>query len=107
MADPVSWKVVERGWKVVGSDGEELGTVHDVVGDANADIFNGLHVSPGVLRHSRYVAAERVSGIWDGRVELDVDADGFGRLEEAQPAPPSAEIRADTTDLPDGGAPAG
>ncbi|HVM17873.1 MAG TPA: PRC-barrel domain-containing protein [Gaiellaceae bacterium] len=108
MADPVSWKVVEKGWKVVAADGEELGSVHDVVGDANADIFNGLNVSPGVLRHSRYVPAERVAAIWEGRVELDLDAGAFERLAEAEPAPPSAEIRADTTDLPGpGGAPAG
>ena len=106
MADPVSWKVVERGWDVVGADGGELGSVHEVVGDANADIFNGLHVSPGVLRHSRYVPSERVAAIYEGRVELDLDEDAFDRLSQADPAPPSAEVRADTTDLPDADAPA-
>lgn len=106
MADPVSWKVVERGWEVVGADGSELGTVHELVGDANADIFNGLHVSPGLLRHSRYVPAERVSAIYEGRVELDLGHDGFGRLGRAEEAAPSAEVRPDTTDLPRGDAPA-
>jgi sporulation protein YlmC with PRC-barrel domain len=99
--DPVAWKVVEPGWDVVASDGAEIGTVHEVVGDANADIFNGLHVSPGLLRSSRYVPAERVARIYEGRVELDLDEQAFGRLGEAEEAPPSAEIRADTTDLPD------
>ena len=98
-ADPVSWKVVEAGWKVLAEDGTELGSVHEVIGDANADIFNGLSVSPGLLKGSRYVAAERVTGIVPGEVRLDLGADEFERLEEAGPAPPSAEVRADTTDI--------
>jgi hypothetical protein len=101
MPDPVSWKVVERGWDVVGSDGRGLGSVHELVGDVNADIFNGLHVSPGILRHSRYVPAERVAAIYEGRVELDLGRREFQHLGEAEEAPPSAEVRADTTDLPD------
>ena len=105
MPDQVSWKVIERGWDVVGADGRELGTVHELVGDANADIFNGLTVSPGLLRHSRYVPAERVAAIYEGRVVLDLDGDAFDGLEEAEETPPSAEIRADTTDLPDDEAP--
>jgi hypothetical protein len=106
MRDPVSWKVVERGWDVVGADGTELGSVHELVGDANADIFNGLHVSPGLLRHSRYVPAERVAAIYEGRVELDLGRDEFAHLGEAGDTPPSAEIRSDTTDLPPDDAPA-
>ena len=98
--DPVSWLMIEPGWHVIGRDGAELGKVHEVVGDSGTDIFNGLAVSPGLLRASRYVPAERVRGIFDGRVELDVSVDEFERLEEHGPAPPSATIRADTTDLP-------
>lgn len=52
-ADPVSWLLVEPGWDVVGSDGKELGTVHEVLGDTGADIFDGLAVSPGLLRSPR------------------------------------------------------
>jgi uncharacterized protein YrrD len=91
--------LIEAGWKVIGRDGEQLGSVHEVIGDSNADIFNGLAVSPGMLRGSRYVPAERVAGIVDGQVELDFDADEFKHLEEHTGSPTSAEIRADTTDL--------
>ena len=98
-ADPVSWKVIEPGWSVVAADGEELGTVHEVLGDSNADIFNGLSVSPGLLRSSRYVESEQVEEIVEGRVRLAVTAAAFDELDEAGPVPPSAEIRADTTDL--------
>ena len=99
MADEVAWKVVEPGWSVVSADGEEVGTVDEVLGDSTADIFNGVSVSPGLLRHARYVPAERVARIEDGRLELDIPADGFERLPETGDVPPSTEIRADTTDL--------
>ena len=98
--DPVSWLVIEPGWDVVGSDGSDLGKVHEVIGDSGKDIFNGLAVSPpGLFKGSRYVAAERVTQIVEGEVALDVDAAAFERLEEHGELPPSAEIRADTTDL--------
>ena len=99
-ADPVSWLVIERGWDVLARDGSPLGTVHEVIGDTGKDIFNGLAVSPGLLKRSRYVPSERVAEIVEGTVTLDVSAADFENLEEAGPTPPSAEIRADTTDLP-------
>lgn len=99
MADPVSWLLIEAGWKVVGSDGSVLGKIHEVVGDMGTDIFNGLAVSPGLLRSSRYVPAERVGRIVEGCVELDLDEETFGRLDEHGEAPTSAEIRSDTTDI--------
>ena len=99
-ADPVSWKVIESGWTVVARDGSKLGTVHEVIGDSTADIFNGLAVSPGLLKGSRYVPSETVAGITEGRVELDLAAAEFEHLDAHEGAPPSAEIRADTTDLP-------
>jgi uncharacterized protein YrrD len=99
MSDPVSWLVIERGWKVVGSDGEELGTVHEVIGDTGADIFDGLAVSPGLLKSSKYVPAERVRAITEGRVELDLTKADFDGLAAHGEQPVSAEIRADTTDI--------
>ena len=98
-ADPVSWLVIEPGWEVVAADGTELGSVHEVIGDTGKDIFNGLAVSPGLLRSSKYVPAERVANIVEGRVELDVSADEFERLDEHGEQPTSAELRADTTDI--------
>jgi hypothetical protein len=98
--DPVSWLVIERGWKVLASDGSQLGEIHEVVGDSGKDIFNGLAVSPGLLKSSRYVPAERVGRISEGEVELALTPDEFERLGEHGEQPPSAEIRSDTTDLP-------
>jgi hypothetical protein len=100
MSDPVSWFVIEKGWAVIDGDGHELGTVDEVIGDTGEDIFNGLAVSPGLFRSARYVPAERVRTIVDGRVELDLGHGDFDRLDEHGHVPPSAHIRADTTDLP-------
>jgi hypothetical protein len=99
VADPVSWLVIEPGWKVLGSDGSELGSVAELVGDTGKDIFNGLVVSPGLLRHNRYVPAERVSSIVEGRIDLDLSHDTFESLPEHQEPASQAEVRADTTDL--------
>lgn len=97
---PVSWLVIESGWTVVASDGSEVGKVDELVGDTGKDIFNGLAVTPGLLRKPRYLPSESVRTITEGRVEVDLDEGAFDRLHEHDDVPPSAEIRADTTDLP-------
>ncbi len=66
--------VVEPGWRVVAPGGHELGAVDEVLGDVDADIFNGLQVRSGVLASSTYVAAERVVEIREGEVVLDSDS---------------------------------
>lgn len=87
MADPVSWFVIERGWAVVDRGGEELGTVEEVLGDEDTDIFNGLAVTHGLVSRPRYVPAERVRSIHEGTVELDLDRAAFEQLGEHDAAP--------------------
>jgi hypothetical protein len=70
VSDPVSWLLVEPGWEVVDPDGESAGKVDEVLGDKEADIFDGLQVTSGVLGESRYVPAEEVGEITEGRVQL-------------------------------------
>jgi hypothetical protein len=90
VADPVSWYLIERGWQVAGSDGSELGTIEETVGDSARDIFDGLTVGTGLLSKPRYVAAELVGEIVEGRVQLTIGEDEFERL-EAYEEPPSTE----------------
>ena len=52
MSDPVSWLLIERGWKVFGANGNEVGTVHEVTGDSGQDIFDGLSISSGTVRQA-------------------------------------------------------
>jgi hypothetical protein len=94
VSEPVSWLVIERGWTVVAADGSEVGTVEELVGDTGKDIFNGVTISTGLLGRPKYVPAERVVRIIEGRVELDLTPDDVERLDEHEPQPPSAEFRA-------------
>jgi hypothetical protein len=71
--EPASWMVVERGWRVLGPNGKELGKIDEVLGDLEADIFNGLRVLTGAFASPTYVPAERVAEIRDGEVVLDAD----------------------------------
>jgi hypothetical protein len=82
MPDPVSWFVVERGWEVVGSDGGKLGTVEEVLGDSEHDIFDGLSVATGLLGKPRYVPAELVQEIVEGSVHLSIGQGKAERLDE-------------------------
>ena len=70
MADPVAWINIEPGWNVLGANGEEVGHVHELAGDENVDIFDGL-----VIRHERwskdkYIPSEQVAQIVAGEVHL-------------------------------------
>jgi uncharacterized protein YrrD len=94
MTDPVAWLVIEAGWEVVASDGSRLGEVKEVIGDANADIFDGLSVSTGLLKKPKYVPSERVHEIVEGRVTLSVGKRDFARLDEFDEPPPSERFLA-------------
>jgi PRC-barrel domain len=92
MADPVAWTVVERGWAVVANDGNEVGKINEVLGDPEADIFDGFAVGVGaVLDRPRYVPSEIVGAIEEGTVHLTIDADAYGQLTPYKP--PSAGER--------------
>lgn len=66
----VAWIAIERNAQVVGSDGEAVGKVSEVVGDPDADVFTGLSVSLGAVGANRLVPSERVGAIWPDRVEV-------------------------------------
>ena len=86
--DPVSWLLIEHGWKVVDPHGHELGTVVEVLGDTTNDIFSGLSVASGLLHRPRYVPAEHVTRIVEGELEVDLDQGEFDRLAEYEPPAP-------------------
>ena len=62
--DPVSWFLVEPGWKVVDAQGKKVGKVEAVLGDEEVDIFHGLLVD------GRKILAERIGEITEGEVRL-------------------------------------
>ena len=96
---PLSWFMIERGWAVVASDGTEVGKVHEVVGDENADIFDGLAVSAGHLGRTLYVPAEQVGEITTGRVALRIGPEDAERLGVYTEPPPSEELLSERSSL--------
>jgi len=90
--DRVSWFVIEPGWKVVDAQGEEVGSVDEVVGDSSDDIFNGLSISTSLLGKPRYLPSEQVGTITEGLVHLKLTKDQVERLGEFEEPATSAEI---------------
>jgi hypothetical protein len=85
MADPVAWTIVERGWAVAASDGSEVGKVDKVLGEPEADIFDGLAAGAGTV-------LEQVGAIEEGTVHLTIDADAYGRLTSYEEPPPGGRF---------------
>jgi hypothetical protein len=90
--------LIEPGWKVLAADGSEAGAVKEIIGDSNADIFDGLAVSTSTLGKPRYVPAEQVAEISEGTVRLSLTTDQIEDLDEYQEPPPSTVIEPDTRD---------
>ena len=104
----VSWKAIQHGWRVRSSDGEDVGVVFLVVGDENADIFDGLAITHhrGFAVHNyadlpHYAEAPQVATIDDsGEVTLAITADAARSLPVHDP-PPSGEILPEDASLVD------
>ena len=92
MAERTSWFTIEPGWRVRDRSGETLGEVTAVVGDQDADIFDGLRFSaPG--GEERFVEAARVGEIVEGRVSLDADLSELDQSAAEEPG--GAEVSRD------------
>ena len=91
MVDPVSWLQIEQGWNIVTSDGVIVGTVAQVEGDKQADIFDGLAVESRQPTQIRYVPGEQVGAIYPGEVTLKIASAGIGMLEPFHAPPPETK----------------
>lgn len=86
MPDPISWLVLEPGHAVVTADGEKLGTVKEVLGDTEADIFDGLRVTTGPLgMDEKYAPSELVASIDTDAVRLRISAAESEHLDRFTP----------------------
>ena len=93
MTDPVSWLQIRQGWRVITSDGVVVGTVAQVQGDKQADIFDGLAVESGSPAEIRYVPGEQVGPIRPGEVTLRIASTDLGTLEPFHEPPPQTTWR--------------
>src|SRR4029077_8238040 len=72
MADPVSRKVVEKGWPVYDREGAEVGNVHESTRDEEAAIFDGFGIKTGTFGAAKYVPAEIVATIAEREARLTI-----------------------------------
>ena len=91
MTDPVSWLQIGQGWNVVTSDSVIVGTVAQVEGDKQSDIFDGLAVESKQPTQIRYVSGEQVAAIYPGEVTLKIASAAIGALEPFQAPPPETK----------------
>jgi hypothetical protein len=85
---PVAWSLIEPGWRVLAPDGRELGSVEEVLGDHDADVFDGISVIGGFGDRSHYVTARQILSIAsDGTIVLRLDQAGFDQVPEPPPEP--------------------
>lgn len=82
MPDPVSWKVVEKGWTVYDRDGEQVGTVDEIAGDEDADIFDGFGIRTSAFSGAKYVPSEIVGSIAVGEVRLTIAGSQVAPLDD-------------------------
>jgi uncharacterized heparinase superfamily protein len=76
---------------VVTSDGVSVGTVAQVEGDKQSDIFDGLAVESKQPTQLRYVPGEQVAAIYPGKVTLKIASVDIGTLEPFQAPPPETK----------------
>lgn len=93
MADPVSWLQIAQGWNVVTADGATIGTVAQIEGDKQSDIFDGLAVVSGHPEQIRYVPGEQVGLIYPGEVTLTISSAEAETLQPFVDAPPETTFR--------------
>ena len=76
----IGYKVVARGTPVLGSDGEQVGTVRRVQDNAREHIFDGIVIDTPDGR--RFVDAPEVARIFERAVVLTISADEARALPE-------------------------
>jgi hypothetical protein len=91
MAETVSCLQIEQGWNIVTSDGVIVGTVAQVEGDKQSDIFDGLALESRRPTQIRYVPGEQVGAIYPGEVTLKIASADIGALEPFHAPPPETK----------------
>ena len=80
--EPISWMTLAEGTPAVGTDGEEIGTVVEVVADRQKDIFSGIAVKSGLFANKRFVPADLIESMTADAVRVGLPAsEADSRLE--------------------------
>lgn len=82
--EPISYRLLKPGARVVTSDGVEIGKVREVLDNLDEDIFDGLVIEHHNRR--RFVDAPEVGRITASTVTLTIDSARAESLPERDPA---------------------
>lgn len=66
-----SYAEIQSGMRVIGTDGETIGGVHEVIVDEGSGIFIGLAVRPNLFTHALLVPGELVERLHDDVVYVN------------------------------------
>jgi len=94
----LAWTEVQEGWRVLASDGSDVGKVEQGVGDRESDIFEGFEIDVQLMGPDRFVSFEHVVGIAEGHIRLDLSPEQVKALPE-QHEVPSLEVSGEKASL--------
>jgi hypothetical protein len=84
---PIAYQVLEDGVAVLGSEGQQIGTVTSVLSEPAEDIFHGLLIS--TPHHGiRFVEASVIASMHEHGVELRIDSIAAQNLPGPEHSPP-------------------
>ncbi len=102
MADygaPIAYMTLAEGTPVYASGGEQVGTVHRVLADAESDIFDGLILETD--EGERFADAPAVGDLYERAVFLDLTAAQARHLHAPDANPAVMEAGLDDAEAPD------
>jgi hypothetical protein len=80
--DPVAWNYVEPGTRVLGPDGDQIGTVEAMLGTDVEGIFHGVAVKPESGGPTRVIPSDDVSRLTPSSITVKTSADQLADLPE-------------------------
>jgi hypothetical protein len=88
LGDPIAYLALEEGMPVYDAGGKRIGVVEHLVGDADADIFDGIvvHTHPLPGRHL-FADVEQIEALYERGVVLAVEGSALHDPEPARSRP--------------------
>jgi hypothetical protein len=77
---PIAWRGVAQDTPVRTSAGDTVGTLSDMLGSDQEDIFHGIVVHLGRLGHHVFVAADQVNLMTPSHVDVSLSSDEIHAL---------------------------
>lgn len=72
---PLAWTAILADTPVHAVDGQQVGTVREVLGAEAGDIFHGIVVHTGLVSHDVMIAADQVTRISNRRVDTSLSSE--------------------------------